>query len=73
MSLQFSNQGIAQEPVWVAVPLPLDFCGSGICPVLLAWEQPEPSHRKRGAGRMLILPMWVTAVRGAPTIIFQLS
>lgn len=73
MSLQFRNQGIAQASVWVAVTLPLDFCRSEICPVLLACKQPEPRHMKGCAGRMLILPMWGTADKGAPAIIFQLS
>lgn len=61
-----------QGLVWVAVTLLLDFCGFGICPELLVWEQPKQSHRKGGVGRMFALPMWVIRVRGVPVIIFQL-
>lgn len=73
MFLQFRNQGIAQVSIWMALPLALDFCGSRICPVLLACKQPEPSHRKGGVERMLILPEWETVVREVPAIIFQFS
>lgn len=62
-----------QGLVWATVTVPLDFCRFGICPELLAWEQPEQSHKKGGVGRMLALPTWVTGVRGVSAIIFQLS
>lgn len=68
-SLKFSSLGIAQRLVRVAVTLPLGFCGFGIYPELLAWEQPEWS---RGKGKMLVLPVQA-GVGGALAVMFELS